>query len=155
MKTSIMTPSILRIGDPLYFESYSGKRLHDLIFEQKFPKTYVSSLEIVRNSKDGIATVRICIAPDAKTLVLYETDRYPAHFNVKAMELGCDTACFTVETQDRYVDIGTMADGYFGSVNKFTFNRRCQGAIITICLDNDIFDVSITRDFYYVFEKEK
>ena len=151
MRNSIQTPSFLFIGDPFYTEKYSGSRLKDLVFENKFPKTFVSSMIIEPDKENGIVLIKLCIAPDVKTLSMYEQDKYPIVFNAKEKLLGCDTACFVIETQEKHIQINTMADGFFGNVYRFTYNRKCQGIIAHLYIDSDIFDEQIEREFNYVF----
>ena len=153
MKKSIATPNFLCIGDPWYQEMASDKR-KKLIFESKFPTTFLSSLSIEHIKEEELYQVKICIAPDDKTLSLYEKDRYPQVFNHKELILGCDTACFDIETDSRCINIGTMADGYFGDTHRFTHNRKCQGAIINLFLSDDVFDERTLKEIEYVFERE-
>ena len=153
MKISIPTPSRLTIGDPWYREN-PPQRVKELIFESKFPKTFVSSLSIKHDEESEEYAIKICIAPNNKILALYEEDKYLEVFNHKKMLLGCDTACFEIETPEKYVHIGTMADGCFGDAHRFTYNRKCQGAIINIFLCEAAFDERIQREIEYVFTKE-
>ena len=153
MKMSIPVPARLKIGDPWYEERYS-ERLRELVFESGFSSSFVATLRFEHNKEDEMHLVKVCIAPNQKILSMYEQDRYPAVFNEKEMILGCDTACFEIATPQRYVNIGTLADGYFGDVHRFTYNRKCQGAIINLYICDDAFDERIQKEIEYVFMKE-
>ena len=154
MKKNICVPSFLSIGDPWYKEQYSGARLKELVFESSFPKTFVASLSIETCSEDGLVDIKVCIAPDNHLLALYEKDMYPARFNIKETVLGCDTACFEIVTRDKSIRIDTMADGFYGNAHRFTYNRKCQGAIVRLHIDSDLFDERMKQNFASIFPTE-
>ena len=99
IKYLVDTPTFLRIGDPSYLEEMTSNR-ERLVFESNFPQDFVSSVKIENFDEDGFVQISICIAPHNQLLALYEKGKSYTFLNCIEQELGCDTACFSIETEN-------------------------------------------------------
>lgn len=155
IKYLVDTPTFLRIGDPSYLEEPTPNR-KKLIFESTFPKDFVSSVRIEKFNEDGFVQISICIAPHNELLTLYEKGMSYKFLSHEEQELGCDTACFVIETENDSDEICTMSDGYYGSAHKFTnIKGENYGVIILLSIDSDVYDEGITNTIKYLFKEKK
>lgn len=150
IKTRIKTPNRICIGDPYYLDEPIANR-NSLIFKKTFPKNFLSSLSVTHNEDEGFVEILICFAPDEKHLKAYEEESYFSACNMKKIDLGCDTACFRIEVDDREDVIHTMADGYYGYAASFTYNRKSRGSFVSLVIDEDIYDERIESSIKYLF----
>ena len=66
-------------------------------------------------------------------------------------ELGCDTACFGIETNKTYYEFRTGADGYYGNYMTYKNNELYH---INLSLDADLFDFDeVVRIMKYLFKE--
>ena len=146
-------PTFLRIGDPLYIDNPTPNR-EKLVYERKFPSHFVSSIETKKDIENGVVQILICIAPNADALEVYRKEEYYSALRSEEIELGCDTACFRIETEDRDDEISTMSDGYFGMATNLFYGNKNYGSIISLFIDENVYDKGIEDSFKYVFCKE-
>ena len=56
------------------------------------------------------------------------------------VELGCDTACFSIEVDEAWEEFHTGADGYYGSAFKYSVDKVPYGIHINLFVDKDMYD---------------
>lgn len=161
----------LIIGDPMYLETIANKTdtgcEKKLIFDKKrLPKDMTCKIVIEEKEEKigdySFKTIYIKIMCVKNThnieniLQMFNTFEnnkwYPSLISKKG-ELGCDTACFSIETDNSYLDFRTGADGYYGD---YFIHKNTDAYCITLALDTDMFDFDeIVNDFKYLFKEEK
>lgn len=151
MFEKIHTPTFLRIGDPLYIDEPTPNRKR-YVLERNFPSHFVSSMEIKENG--NLMQISICIAPNDEALQVYQKDEFYSALKHETIELGCDTACFRIETDEKEDEISTMSDGCYGFAINLSYGDKNYGSIISLSIDKNVYDQSIEDSIKYVFYKE-
>lgn len=150
----------LKVGDPSYFEemeeSSNNKHLKDLTCDIKTRCCKIGSLMIEKKeiTQDNFSfeeiDITVCLAENQKQLYTYEAGRYFKDTLKKEYELGCDTAKFEINVDDRYSLIDTYADGYYGQLLHF---KQGYGLILSLSLDADMYKFDeVVKRFSYLFE---
>ena len=161
----------LIIGDPMYLEAIANKAdtgcEKKLVFNKKrLPKDMTCKIVIEEKEETyegySFKTIYVKIMCVKNThnieniLQMFNTFEnnkwYPSLISKKG-ELGCDTACFSIETDNWYLDFRTGADGYYGD---YFIHKNTDAYCINLALDTDMFDYDeIVNDFKYLFKEEK
>ncbi len=152
-------PSRITFGDPYYFESFHGDKLHSLTLDLKVPdwmdvrlvlredlmerEDYGDDDLFARLSETELKrrALVIYLAP-SKTMQTYLDGMQYQSQKVDEKQIGVDTACYLLRVDDRTETVHTAADGYWGGVE--TLYRVIDG---TICHDAVIITVEIPEDY--------
>lgn len=153
MFEKIHTPAFLRIGDPMYIDEPTPNR-KKYVLEKTYPSDFVSSMQITKGDGSGCVQILICIAPNSEALSVYQKEEYYSALRSETVELGCDTACFRIETDEKDDEISTMSDGYYGFAVNLFYGNKNYGSIISLSIDEDVYDQSTEDSLKYVFYKE-
>lgn len=160
-------PKRLIIGDPMYLEDIENNRdtgaEKQLSFIRKrLPKDMTCKIVIEEKEekyKDYFLKtiyVKIMAVKNIHNIGMFnvfESDKWYPRLISKKGKLGCDTACFSIETDNEYLDFRTGADGYYGD---YFIHKNTDAYCITLALDPDMFDFDeIVNDFKYLFKEEK
>lgn len=165
----VEAPTRLIIGDPWYLEAIDNKedrgcekqlclikkRLPkdmdvEVIIEEKeetyenmtFSSVYIDIIGVT-NKWDGFKKDIITNA--------IKSGKYHPKLVSKTGELGCDTACFGVETNKTYYEFRTGADGYYGNYMTYKNNELYH---VNLSLDADLFDFNEVVDIMKYLFKE-
>ena len=161
----------LIIGDPMYLEAIADKAdtgcEKKLVFDKKrLPKDMTCKIVIEEKEEKyedfSLKTIYVNIMAVKNThnieniiqmFYTFENNKWYPGLISKKGDLGCDTACFSIETDNGYLDFRTGADGYYGS---YFIHKNTDAYCITLALDTDMFDFDeIVNDFKYLFKEEK
>lgn len=163
----VKAPKKLIIGDPMYLEDIENNRdigaEKQLSFIRKrLPKDMICKIVIEekeeKNKDHFFKTIYVKIMAvknihNIEMFNVFESDKWYPSLISKKGELGCDTACFSIETDNEYLDFRTGADGYYGD---YFIHKNTDAYCINLALDPDMFDFNeIVNDFKYLFKEEK
>lgn len=148
----IMPFSHLKIGDPMYFDEIDNGsdnvRLQELTCNLEIPDCKCGATKIEKimyedqNTEQSglqsytIIKVSVYLANSNKQLDTYLADKWFGEKSVKQRkQLGCDTAKYLLEVDERSCVIDSTADGYYGEL----LELKCgYGMMLYLWFDNDI-----------------
>lgn len=167
----VAAPTKLIIGDPMYLDDIvngtdKGCEKEITFIRKRLPKdTHVEIVieEIQETYEDMTFTsIRVKIlgvsekyskADAMSIMAIFKADKYHPLLVSKQNELGCDTACFIIETNKGYEEFHTGADGYYGS---YIVYKGTKAYSIELSLDSDFFDFdNVVSTMKYLFEVQK
>lgn len=121
----VKCPRHVRVGDPMYFEEYEGRKLKSLVVDQKIPKGFSARVVITEEELDPelfpeetFQNLSIYMAPE-QYLDTYVAGKYYEGQQIAQKEIGVDTARYLLEIDDRYDEIKTGGDGGWGDYYEF------------------------------------
>ena len=136
----------LRIGDPYYFEAIRNKTTRGceakLVFNGSISAAPLGKLKIalvhIKEADIEFDQIEVTVVQGLKEEMLnvYLDNKYYKDTKVKDIELGCDTACFELETKFSYDKFDTGADGFYGYFSKY---KQYYGSTLTLSFDTDLF----------------
>lgn len=130
-RIEITPPKSLKIGDPWYFERGTGENLVCDWKKLSYQNNVKAEIEVFEDTVDDLMTyniVRVHVMPEQYLEEVHKSEGL-LFFPTLALEnkdLGCDTACFEIETDKGYAKIDTGADGYYGIAIKYKFKFGFQ-----------------------------
>ena len=93
--------------------------------------------------------IEIFRGSNKEMLSLYGENRFYLKKTKKDVELGCDTACFCIEVDDKYLEIKTGADGFYGDAHLY---KQYFGCHISLSIDSDMMSFEeACRNVEYLF----
>jgi hypothetical protein len=139
----------VRIGDPMYFDEMKRGDINPALKELTcdfivkactaagMRLTHITYTEEKEDFSYGEIEVDVWEALDAKTLNVYRDYKWFGKGSLKEEhQLGCDTARFNAEIDDRLGCFDTGADGIYGLARKF---KTGYGAAITLYFDDSLY----------------
>lgn len=169
----------IAIGDPSYFETMEELEMKESL--SPFEKNHLKNLRNLtldykprcckvgavlinqvedtfmydgREYPDISTNIEVYLAKDKAQLDVYLNGRWYGESTVKKThELGCDTARFEINVDDRFLSISTGADGYYGYAQVM---KQYYGFRLSLSMDTDMlsFDEAV-RDMAYVFNAKE
>lgn len=160
---SISMPTMLKIGDPMYFESYGDdfKYVYSKNFRGR--KKWLGELIVLEKEdldfkkETGFdfkeVSFKVIFAPSQEYLTTFREGLFYKGQKEVVTEIGVDTAEYIIETNSGYIDIGTGSDGLMGVVIEFYKGSKLEGIVIDLtAMDVNIFE-RIKDELLYVFNK--
>lgn len=144
----------------MYFENYEvgSNDYKRLIADFKNPKKNIEcyiKIALVKDNEYGFEQYDITVvsAPTKEFVNTYLNGKYYVGSKRNHIELGCDTARFSIEIDGRHLTFHTGADGYYGDVIKYSYNGAGNiGCVISLSLSADMFSFEeLEGDFKYLF----
>lgn len=143
----------LTVGDPMYLQNIANGTDNGcekkLVFDGNISAAPLGRMQIRQThiEEDGLAfdTIEVIIfqAKDSKILDLYQSGRYYPSMLKKDIDLGCDTARFTITTKFGYDEFHTGADGYYGHMFWY---KQYYGMMLGLSFDTDLFEFDEIKD---------
>ena len=150
------------VGDPMYVENYpkGSKDYKRLVADFKNPKkNCFGFLRISEKEYDdegikwGGYEVDIVTVPFKEAAEVYLDGKRYTRASKEEVQLGCDTACFSIEVDEDWEEFHTGADGYYGSAFKYSVDKVPYGIHINLFVDKDMYDYdTIYRKLDTLFE---
>lgn len=170
---NVKTPIKLIIGDPMYLEAIENKTDRgcekEITFIRKQMPANVETTIIVKEVEDicnfdgkeiAFSVINVNIIgisnrynEDSKARILdaFINGQYYPSLLKKQGELGCDTACFVMETNLGYEEFHTGADGYYGC---YMLYKDSLAYNIELSLSTDMFDFdNVVKTMKYLFKE--
>lgn len=144
LRKEIQVPKKLIIGDPLYFERGYAGELTCVWNRLSFIKEATAEISVFEETFEQFRTyvVRLYVMPKPAMEQLYNEEKdndgfiyFPAMISGKMIELGCDTARFTIETDKGFAEIRTGGDGFYGNAIKY---KNRFGIQVELNFDADV-----------------
>ena len=140
----------LIVGDPMYLDriadSIDDGAEKKLVFDGNISAAPLGKLRIrqLHIIEEGL---------EFDTIEVNVADKYYPDAVKKDMELGCDTARFTIETKFGYDEFHTGADGYYGHMSQY---KQYYGMRLDLSFDADLFDFDDVKErMLALFPKRK
>lgn len=119
----VKCPKKIIVGDPLYFEEYTGEKLKKLTACYKPPDFFEARIVLSEVEMDIMPETPICsmdvyLAPK-ETICTYTDGMMYAGQEIKSKEIGVDTARYLICVDDRSDTIYTGGDGYWGACEEY------------------------------------
>ena len=113
--------------------------------------------ELKENIEDGIEydMINVTVFQAARPPIMntYLKDMHYPDAIKKDIDLGCDTARFTIETKYGYDEFHTGADGFYGHIYQY---KQYYGMKLELSFDGDLFDFDeIKRRMLELFPESK
>ena len=136
----------LRIGDPYYFEAIRNKTTRgaekEMVFDGSISAAPLGKIKIalvhVKEADIEFDSLEVTVVQGLREEMLdvYLDNKYYKDTKVKEVELGCDTACFELETKYSYDKFDTGADGWYGHFDKY---KQYFGSTLSLSFATDLF----------------
>lgn len=159
----VKCPRHIVMGDPLYFEEYTGKRLQELIVDYKPPQFFEAGV-VLREEPDEkypeiiMRTMSIYLAPK-ETLRTYMSGMMYESQKSQEKAIGVDTACYVVNVDGRSDVIHTGGDGYWGNMQLLYRMQEKEKLVDAVILNMGIPEFNSFKDMQqwtkYFFEDVK
>lgn len=148
------------VGDPLYFEEYSGEKLKSLVADYMPPEFFEARVRLSEIELDIMPGIPLCsmdiyLAPK-ETISTYVDGMMYETQEIKSKAIGVDTARYLICVNDRSDTIHTDGDGYWGVCEEYiskSGNKRCIDAIVIRMSmpENETFD-NVKQRIQYFFK---
>ena len=158
----VKPPEYVSMGDPWYFEKYTGDELERLTLQQAIHPFYnAARVTIEENPCEDMPELTLLdmtlyIAPE-KTIDTYLSGMMYEDEEVYEKIIGVDTAKYNFQINDRDADIYTGADGIWGSYTEYYRNVKgmkfVDAMVISLGFSSDMDTIdSIRERLKYFFE---
>lgn len=142
-KMEIPMFSKISIGDPMYFKEETGDKLEKLVYKKEMKeKSWVGSLQVFKEkypykSEDieenfEMTSFSVAFAPNKEFLKNYELNMYYKNQKKITKTIGVDTATYCINKDNKYIEICTGGDGYWGEVTEYYNNDKLEGITINM-----------------------
>ena len=153
----------LIVGDPMYLDRIADGTddgaEKELVFDGNISAAPLGKLRIrqLHAIEEGLEfdTIEVNVFQASKPSLfnVYLADKYYPDAVKKDVELGCDTARFTIETKFGYDEFHTGADGYYGHMSQY---KQYYGMRLDLSFDADLFDFDDVKErMLALFPKRK
>lgn len=142
----------LVIGDPFYLEAIANGTdcgaEKKLVFDGNISAAPLGKMHLrkIHGNEGGIEydTINVTVFQASKLPILktYLNDMHYPDAIKKDIDLGCDTARFTIETKYGSDEFHTGADGYYGHLFQY---KQYYGMKLELDFDGDMFDFDEVR----------
>lgn len=158
----VKPPEYVSMGDPWYFEQYTGDELERLTLQQAIHPFYnAARVTIEENPCEDMPELTLLdmtlyMAPE-KTIDTYLSGMMYENEEVYEKIIGVDTAKYNFQINDRDADIYTGADGIWGSYTEFYRNVKglkfVDAMVISLGFSSDMDTMDSLRErLKYFFE---
>lgn len=153
----------LTIGDPMYLDAIAnntctGDEKH-LVFDGNISAAPMGKMKLqkIHGKENGIEydMINVTVFQAARPPIMntYLKDMHYPDAIKKDIDLGCDTASFTIETKYGYDEFHTGADGFYGHIYQY---KQYYGMKLELSFDEDLFDFDeIKRRMLALFPESK
>ena len=154
LKSKVKMPTTIIVGDPLYFEEYPDRK--DLVYNKEFrgKKDWVGIVTLseteteYKNITIEGTSLKVVYAPNEEFAKVYLDDMKYKSQKIKNTQIGVDSARYSIQIDDKYHEINTGGDGYWGDISEFYRGDKLDG----IMLDMELGDTSSFNDYKEIIE---
>ncbi len=109
----VKLPRQIRIGDPWYYEQFSGEKLDSLVIDINPPEDFET--RVVLTDDGDTCSLQFCLAPK-NFLKIYMQGKMLAYQQYDSKCIAVDTAKFRLAIDDRSDMVYTGGDGLWGDL---------------------------------------
>lgn len=156
----VKTPKKILIGDPLYFEEYTGEKLKCLVAAYMPPdffsaRVVLTEIELMGFSKETVCAMDIHLAQEP-LVDIYAKGMMCQEDEIISKDIGVDTAEYIMEVDGRQDIVYTGSDGYWGVCEEFSYKENTERLVrgVSIRMSMPEFDSydDVKRRVKYLFE---
>lgn len=157
---SVKCPGRFQFGDPMYFETYTGKKLSGLVADCKPPGHFVAKVLLMEEPyeewpQEMSRTMVLYMAPKETIDVYADGYQYEGQ-KVTQKKIGVDTAKYLIGVDGKFDEVRTGGDGYWGRYCEFsrgsTKGRILDAVSIEVCIPEFQDFADMQRMVAYLFQ---
>ena len=163
-KVAITMPKAISIGDPMYFDDYQNdpKRLAELTYERNFRRpTWKAAFKFIESEESfqlgekthsyKMNSLLIACAPTEEQVDTYLNEEYYRGQKPKTIQIGVDTAEYSLAINDMSILVKTGGDGCVGSATEYDRGQKLEGIFIELSLSDLQSYEDWQQDIEYLF----
>lgn len=168
--TKVKCPKHIILGDPLYFEEYTGRELKRLVVDYNPPEQYMAMVKIKEKKSDiphleWIEPPTYCVMTlylgPKENIEVYARDEIYEHQQWKKKGLRAASDRYLVNVDGQEDELHTRGDGEWGYFIEIYDRdehgkKRTQGVVINMILpeDVDFDDAGVLVKYFFKEEKQ-